>query len=1118
MIENENIGVGKELFDWAIQSKLLRIALGNDVSNIKEQLFSFLMRDGDRKEKAASTLYEMLWSAHRCFGPIPPIDLLRSFEREQVFYKDYRDHTMHLLTTCLLGLYIYENNQTIRNSVNQFIVTKCTTTLLGIDETFVSAWLLTSLYHDIGYLVENNKLEREDKLKNRVMDAFRGQISNPLASTPYYKKLKISKQKETKFNNDHGIKVRGFQSVDFYEVDEYFNCFIQSSEASNLGISGTNGVKAYYDFCKSHVEKLRDDTFRDHGICSALLLLYCWNAFCKYVHELVAKDDYRKYYKTCHEKIAELNDELKLFKPIVEVAAQAISLHNISKTIGSKEEIIESLIDLDAFSVTLNQNNNDFMPFAFLLRMCDELQVWDRPRFRPALVSDDNLYSSDMSVFVSDSAIFLRFFADEEEYVHPDTNKYSRFSKLKSILLEYLDNDDVNALIKYGKPSNDPPAKRAKKKKEVANRSGLSIWLPDAEKADDEQTRFNSYTSTDDVKKFLRPDSDYLGIASVKGIGKTFVLQVKRVKCSRKYKCLPDCKIPSIQNNWATENITIENYSTLLTNNTYDDLVLMWVNAIKVYVINFLIKELNGINKNKIGSNVFATKNNNNPLHDLLFSLCTDEDDMSLNRVVRNILSEKQWYNLWDDNGIKLENICNALFYERKKQKSNPKDIAIFIDKIDQAIMQTNAEPADCAKCSKRNGYEKCSNPLKGTQYCVSECNNKICCYGCEKYASSYSSTGLRVYDELNPAKLIHINVWQYLQLALMYAATKIFDLFNGRIRVYYTMRKEAFSCEENRLGEQNQKIKSRTLLLKYTYAEQQRIYYESIQNQDDSLLYDAKYKHIHGRQDYAFVGVNKLCHPYCLKQDNSHMTETVFECIYRHSFDRSRDVQRYGEYLTSKLKDEIINCISEKDREETVKKAIEELAATLAYCEKSSDVSANDSYYTEKLKYLPNYWADSSNFETLLSMIDRNLLFEEDCQKICSRLNGLEACPIEGCKSNTCIHHPFTVLYKMGYLGDLKHNANNERMDEQIFLDAGDISYFVEADDLKSNNRVAYIVHPALSKAIERKYNKSFKHFKGFILGKGLQVDSSVVIQMLNDKTILSKEAFLQKYFSNPQ
>lgn len=47
-----------------------------------------------------------------------------------------------------------------------------------------------------------------------------------------------------------------------------------------------------------------------------------------------------------------------------------------------------------------------------------------------------------------------------------------------------------------------------------------SIWLIDAEKAEGDETRFKTFTETNLVKKFLKHDSEYWGVASVNGIRK----------------------------------------------------------------------------------------------------------------------------------------------------------------------------------------------------------------------------------------------------------------------------------------------------------------------------------------------------------------------------------------------------------------------------------------------------------------------------------------------------------------------------------------------------------------------------------------------------------------------
>lgn len=638
-----------------------------------------------------------------------------------------------------------------------------------------------------------------------------------------------------------------------------------------------------------------------------------------------------------------------------------------------------------------------------------------------------------------------------------------------------------------------------------------SIWLPDAELAKGRQTRFNSFIRTDAINKFFDNDSGYLGIVSVKGIGKTFLLQVKRIKSARKYYCLPKCAKPSVKNNWATERVSFDTYSKLKTDNIYDDLVLLWKMAIKCYVINHL--------KNEDNTKTINEYVNNGKLSAEIASLCIDEHKESLESILENIVNINKWPEEIACYHTVVSNLCKLILRRRKKEKPLSKDIAIFIDKVDQAIKQTNAEPpADCVVCKKKNNYIECNSHHKSPEYCTEDsgCQSKNCCYGCELFAGIRSNEGLRIYENSNAAKRVHVNIWQYLQLALMNAAGQLSDEFNGEINVFYTIRQEAFNCEENRLGEQNQKIAGKTIHLSYSAEEQRKIFLGCIKEQDPLYLFDASQKEKEGLEEYAFVGVKSLCHPYCLNSDGTHQTESLFTSIYRHSFDRSRDIQRFGEELTNNI-ERIKACEDTHDREELVKQIIEDLASSLAYCSKQSESTVNPSYYTEKMHYLPNYWADNENFEKLLSMIDRNLLFEEDIKSICRKINGHKTCPISGCRGGQCKRHPFSMLYNMGYLGYIRPNPNNTNSESQQFLDSSEISYFVEADDLITADRVAYIVHPALTKAIEKKFNKTFMHFSGFILGKGLKVQTELMSNMINDRKKLDPEEFLSKYYFKP-
>lgn len=74
-------------------------------------------------------------------------------------------------------------------------------------------------------------------------------------------------------------------------------------------------------------------------------------------------------------------------------------------------------------------------------------------------------------------------------------------------------------------------------------------------------------------------------------------------------------------------------------------------------------------------------------------------------------------------------------------------------------------------------------------------------------------------------------------------------------------------------------------------------------------------------------------------------------------------------------------------------------------------------------------------------------------------------------------------------------------------------IAYFIEQDDLQAGDGVAYIIHPALSKIIEGKFNRTITHFSGFILSKGSVVGAERTGEFLTIEK-LSKDEFEQGYY----
>ncbi len=433
--------------------------------------------------------------------------------------------------------------------------------------------------------------------------------------------------------------------------------------------------------------------------------------------------------------------------------------------------------------------------------------------------------------------------------------------------------------------------------------------------------------------------------------------------------------------------------------------------------------------------------------------------------------------------------------------------IVVMVDKVDQSVRQASAEePVECELCKKSDKVKLCNNPNKSKEYCSDDdtvCRN-TCCYGCETFESPYSNIGLRVHGKEDKKKE-HINIWQYLQVGLLEAVALIKTEFNELIEVYFTIRQEAFACENGLLGEKTKKITNLTKELWYSKEQQKKIFYECICHQRDEFLFDPRLLNKGDSIEMAFVGVDRLCHPYA-----QHLTESVFDSIYRHSFDRARDIQEYGQMLTENM-EEIRKCDTILERGEKVKELIEEKAAKMAFVDGVEDASKNSSYYAEKMHLLPNYWADSDNFKRFIMMFDKNLLMGAEAKSICKKFNGISRC-IGDCEKCKAEHHPFSMLYKLGLLGQIKlHNWKSES--EQVFAHSREVTYITGDKLIYVNSNTIYMLHPALTKSIEH-LNKNVRHFSGFIIGKGQMVSKIKISELQNDFKTMRRSEYNKKYF----
>lgn len=641
-----------------------------------------------------------------------------------------------------------------------------------------------------------------------------------------------------------------------------------------------------------------------------------------------------------------------------------------------------------------------------------------------------------------------------------------------------------------------------------------SIWLPDAENAHGKQARFGTFTSTELIEKYISNTSSIWGLSAVKGIGKTFVLQIKKTKLKKYAICLPVGIKADETNNWGIDSISFGYDTDLSSLKEYRHIVILWKYSIIVYSINQIVNISKNVvkpwwsntNSERDLYNELRNLSRENKINEETYELCLDENYINLNVIIKYIISLDDWYSIAEhDIGIllklqrKLRSVLETL---------NKEYIAILIDKLDQSLIQTNAEPpVDCNECTKKDFIQKCSNPNKQNKYCSSEnAQCKInCCYSCENFASLYSNSTLRIYESDGRNK--HVNLWQHFQLALVDAVSQIKTEYANLIKVYFTIRQEAFACENWLFGDNRKKVMSVVKDLWYTEEQQKKIFYDCIRNQEKELLFNADIKNNPSKIEECFVGVSSLCHPYA-----TYLSETVFESIYRHSFDRTRDIQEYGEMLTDNM-DEIRKCNTVLERGELVKELIEQMAAKLAFSNDDSVSSINGSYYHEKYKLLPNHWAEPENFKQLIMMFDRNLLFFNQAKSICRRYNKLKNCKnnCERCKAE---HHPISMLFKLGMLGQIHVNSSNNNAIEQKFLHSKEITYIRGKDLVYINKRSIYILHPALTKSIELLKNRHIMHFTGFILGKGRKVPKERLEGLMQDYEKMNKKEFDKKYF----
>ena len=246
--------VNDTLLKWKETSKLLEY-FGDFQGKLQNIIEAVLRDNSPERELAAVDFIRQVWGAFPVLGPVPPIKLLQDFEYDRKFYSNYRSHVSHVAEVFLLGLYIYENNWIIRKETADYLRKAGGE---NPDKTFLLVWTGTSLFHDIGYLLENARAVVGAETEAEICKNLSNVFSCLLSATPYFKN-NITSVKEEQIIRDNEIFTKQIKRIRDLESSSTFLKLRPMGNDSNLNYyrdtSSSNALKEYYDYAQKQRQK-----------------------------------------------------------------------------------------------------------------------------------------------------------------------------------------------------------------------------------------------------------------------------------------------------------------------------------------------------------------------------------------------------------------------------------------------------------------------------------------------------------------------------------------------------------------------------------------------------------------------------------------------------------------------------------------------------------------------------------------------------------------------------------------------------------------------------------------------------------------------------------------------
>ena len=388
--------------------------------------FNDALASGDNHTRALKSIEMMteLWRSDRALGAPPFLDVVYEDEREHSYYAGYRDHVVHSLQVYLLGLDIYHHQPLLRETLAP----------QGEDARFRRQWMIAALAHDHGYIAEvAGRVEMPPRVRE-LLESPLAAFSDVIADGA---RLRLG---------DHTLRrqpgAQFFEELQDFESRSLLDAVVARSAPLSLG-TGANPLRDYYEFARE-----QGWGGRDHGLTGVLLLLQLhyrleaqvggieWGEISP---ELLTPAE-RSYLEELPVLLRSARDDLL-------AACAAIGVHNVRRDVWTKQQLTlaasQFRLRLSDFRIRLGAS-----PLAWFLAFCDSLQCWNRPLARGGSAAAEKFYPSTMVDVDHANGHVLLTFHDEQE--HLQATGASRFYQLRLELVDYLDEDSVDAYLGNG--------------------------------------------------------------------------------------------------------------------------------------------------------------------------------------------------------------------------------------------------------------------------------------------------------------------------------------------------------------------------------------------------------------------------------------------------------------------------------------------------------------------------------------------------------------------------------------------------------------------------------------------------------------------------------------------